>query len=82
MFLVAFIVYLSVSNNSKSYEQILMKISRYLGNDTRSDRLNYGGYLDHHADCPIGYPAITPQIRSEFWWNFQDNSSTVQGIIA
>ena len=37
--------------------------------------LDFGSDPDHHADCPIGNLAITLQLMSKFWWNFQDNSS-------
>ena len=39
---------------------------------------NFWCRLDHHADCPIGNLAITQQIMSGFWWNFQDNSAMIQ----
>ena len=36
---------------------------------------------DHHADSPIGNPAIIQQITSGFWLNFEDTSAMIQGTI-
>ena len=47
----------------------------------RNKLLNFGGDLDHHADCPIKTLAITQQVISGFWWNFQDSSTTIEGKI-
>ena len=41
--------------------------------------LDFGSDSDHHADCPIRYPAITQQILNGFWWNCQDSSAMIQG---
>ena len=34
--------------------------------------LDLGSDPDDHPDCPTGNPAITQQIMSGFWWNFQE----------
>ena len=47
----------------------------------RSKWLDFGNDSDYHADCPIWNPAITQQIISRFWWNFQDSSAMTQGTI-
>ena len=43
-----------------------MKIYGVFLTDKRNKWLNFGGYLDHHADYFIGIPAITMQIMSRF----------------
>ena len=43
--------------------------------------IKFGGDLDHHAACPIWNLAITEQIMSGFWWNFQDSFVMIYGTI-
>ena len=47
----------------------------------RNKWLDFGSDSDHHADCPIGNLAITQQIMSGFWWNYQDSSAMIQETI-
>ena len=54
-----------------------MKFSGGVQSDKRNKWLDFGGDPDHRADCPIGNPAITQQIMSGFWWNFQDSSAII-----
>ena len=56
------------SNYSQSYRPATAKM------------LEFGSDPDHHVDPPIRNLAITWQIMSELWWNFQDGSSMMQEI--
>ena len=47
--------------NLKSYEWIAMKFY-CIWSGKRNKWLDFNSDLDHHADCPIGNPAIIQQI--------------------
>ena len=66
---------------SKSYEEIAMKFYKGVRIAKRNKWLDFGSSLDHHANCPIGNPAITQQIMNRFWWNAQASSAMIQRTI-
>ena len=47
----------------------------------RNKWLDVGSNLDHHAVCQIRNLAVTQQIMSGFWWNFQNSSAMIQETI-
>ena len=69
MFLVA-LVCLSVGyqHYANNYERIAIKSYGGIWGGKRSITIFFlqSGDLDHHADCPIEYPAIYQQIMSGF----------------
>ena len=70
---------LFVSNMTQKV--VVMKSYGGVQGGKRNKWLNIGGDGDHHADCPIGNLAITQQIMSVFWLNFQGSSAMIQGTI-
>ena len=51
---------------SKSYELIARSFYEGVWGGKGNQWLDFGSDTDHHADCPIGNPAITQQIISKF----------------
>ena len=75
-------VCLSVNSiTGKTYEWIVVKFYGGIQGGKRNKWINFGGDLDHCTDCPIGKQAISQQIISKFWCNFQDSSAMMQETI-